>query len=115
MLAANKETTPNVVDMLLARRFDSLSYDERVRIKHEGRPKPKLDLTPKSGKGHNRSLQVAWYEKVEWLTGSPVTNKMYCWPCLLMKPSQGNIVWSKDGFVDLVNLPFKGTSLHVRD
>lgn len=34
------------------------------------------------------------------MTGSAVTNKMYCWPCLLMKPSQECVVRSKVGFGD---------------
>ena len=63
---------------------------------------PKLDLIQKTGRGY-RSFQVSWYEKVNWLTGSAVTNKMYCWPCLLMKPSRGCVVWSKVGFRDLSN------------
>ena len=92
----------NIVDLILAKPFDSLPYEEKCRIKQQGRSTPKIDLVQKVGKG-NRSYQLSWYDKVSWLTGSAVTKKMYCWPCILMKPSQGCVVWSKFGFGDLSN------------
>uniref|UniRef100_A0A3B4ULN7 TTF-type domain-containing protein n=1 Tax=Seriola dumerili TaxID=41447 RepID=A0A3B4ULN7_SERDU len=92
----------NVVDWILAKPFDSLPYKEKIRVKQQGRSTTKIDLVQKVGKS-NRSFQLSWYDKVSWLTGSAVTNKMYCWPCLLMKPSQGCVVWSKVGVGDLSN------------
>ncbi|KAL1281285.1 hypothetical protein QQF64_000088 [Cirrhinus molitorella] len=88
----------NIVDLILAKPFESVPYEE----KQQGRSTPKIDLVQKIGK-NNRSFQLSWYDKVSWLTGSAVTNKMYCWPCLLMKPSHGCVVWSKVGFGDLSN------------
>lgn len=78
----------NVVDRILAKPFDSLPYEEKISVKLQGRSTPKIEFVQKLGK-RNRPFQVSWYDKVSWLTGSAVTNKMYCWPCLLMKPSQG--------------------------
>uniref|UniRef100_A0A9J7XFA7 DUF4371 domain-containing protein n=1 Tax=Cyprinus carpio carpio TaxID=630221 RepID=A0A9J7XFA7_CYPCA len=92
----------NIVDLILAKPFESVPYEEKLRIKQQGRSTPKIDLVQKIGK-NNRSFQLSWYDKVNWLTGSAVTNKMYCWPCLLMKPSHGCVVWSKVGFGDLSN------------
>jgi len=92
----------NIVDLILAEPFESLPYEEKFWIKQQGRSTPKIDLVQKIGK-HNRSFQLSWYEKVTWLTGSAVTNKKYCWPCLFMKPSHGCVVWSKMGFVNLSN------------
>uniref|UniRef100_A0A8C5G6F7 TTF-type domain-containing protein n=1 Tax=Gouania willdenowi TaxID=441366 RepID=A0A8C5G6F7_GOUWI len=92
----------NVVDRILAEPFDNLPYEEKLCVKQQGRATPHIDLVQKVGKS-NRSFQLSWYNKVGWLTGSAVTNKMYCWPCLLMKPSQGCVVWSKVGFGDLTN------------
>ena len=92
----------NVVDRILAKPFDSLPYEETLRVKQQGRSTPQINLVQKMGK-RNRSFQLSWYDKVSWLTGSAITNKMYCWPCLLMKPSQGCVVWSKVGFGDLSN------------
>ncbi len=92
----------NIVDMILAKPLESLPYEEKLRIKQQGRSTPKIDLVQKIGKS-NRSFQLSWYDKVSWLTGSAVKKKMYCWPCLLMKPSHGCVVWSKLGFGDLSN------------
>ncbi|KAA0713083.1 hypothetical protein E1301_Tti008606 [Triplophysa tibetana] len=92
----------NIVDLILAKPLESLPYEEKLRIKQQGRSTPKIDLVKKIGKS-NRSFQLSWYDKVSWLTGSAVKKKMYCWPCLLMKPSHGCVVWSKFGFGDLSN------------
>ncbi len=92
----------NIVDLILAKPLESLPYEEKLRIKQQGRSTPKIDLVQKIGKS-NRSFQLSWYDKVSWLTGSAVKKKMYCWPCLLMKPSHGCVVWSKLGFGDLSN------------
>ncbi|KAA0702302.1 hypothetical protein E1301_Tti017936 [Triplophysa tibetana] len=92
----------NIVDLILAKPLESLPYEEKLRIKQQGRSTPKIDLVQKIGKS-NRSFQLSLYDKVSWLTGSAVKKKMYCWPCLLMKPSHGCVVWSKLGFGDLSN------------
>ncbi len=92
----------NIVDLILAKPLESLPYEEKLRIKQQGRSTPKIDLVQKIGKS-NRSFQLSWYDKVSWLTGSAVKKKMYCWPCLLMKPSHECVVWSKLGFGDLSN------------
>ena len=75
----------NVFDRILAKPFDSLPYgnEEKLRVKQQGRSTPQIDLVQKVGKS-NRSFQLSWYNKVSWLTGSAVTNKMYCWPCLCL-------------------------------
>ena len=67
----------NVVNQILARPFDSLPYEEKIRVKQQGRSTPKNDLVQKVGKSI-RSFQHSWYDKVSWLTGSAVTNKMCC-------------------------------------
>ena len=70
----------NIVDRILAKPFESLPYEEKLKIKQQGRSTPKINLVQRAGK-RNRSFQLSWYDKVSWLTGSDVTNKMYCWPC----------------------------------
>ena len=61
----------NVVDQILARPFDSLPYEEKIRVKQQSRSTPKIDLVLKVGE-RNRSFQHSWYDKVSWLTGSAV-------------------------------------------
>jgi hypothetical protein len=31
----------------------------------------------------NRGFCVSCYEKCEWITGSEIRNRLFCWPCLL--------------------------------
>ncbi len=69
----------NIVNLILAKPFESLPYEEKLKIKQQGRSTPKIDLVQKIGKS-NRSFQLSWYDKVSWLTGSAVTKKMHCWP-----------------------------------
>ncbi len=45
----------NIVDLILAKPFESLPYEEKLRIKQQGRSTPKIDLVQKIGKS-NRSL-----------------------------------------------------------
>ncbi len=64
----------DIVDLILAKPFESLPYEEKLRIKQQGRSTPKIDLVQKIGKS-NRSFQLSWNDKVSWLTGSGVTKK----------------------------------------
>ncbi len=59
----------NIVDLILAKPLESLPYEEKLRIKQQGRSTPTIDLVQKIGKS-NRSFQLSWYDKVSWLTGS---------------------------------------------
>ena len=54
---------PSIIDNILARPYYSLPYEEKIKIKEQGRPMPNIDLVKKVGK-NNRSFQLSWYEKV---------------------------------------------------
>ncbi len=56
----------NIVDLILAKPLESLPYEEKLRIKQQGRSTPKIDLVQKIGKS-NRSFQLSWYDKVSCL------------------------------------------------
>ncbi len=51
----------NIVDLILAKPLESLPYEEKLRIKQQGRSTPKIDLVQKIGKS-NRSFQLSWYD-----------------------------------------------------
>ncbi len=79
----------NIVDLILAKPLESFPYEEKLRIKQQGRSTPKIDLVQKIGKS-NRSFQLSWYDKVSWLTGSAVLLAMsldetISWMCCLVK------------------------------
>ncbi len=41
----------NIVDLILVKPFESLPYEERLRIKQQGRSTPKIDSVQQIGKG----------------------------------------------------------------
>ncbi|KAL2083806.1 hypothetical protein ACEWY4_021579 [Coilia grayii] len=91
---------PNdIVHVLLNSPFHSLDYAEKVRVKSAGRPLPKIAIKKPNGKVS--AVNATWYERYKWLTASSTTNRLYCWPCLLMGKSQ---TWSVEGFADIKNL-----------
>lgn len=83
--------------------FFNKSLEEQVEIISKGKPKPKLDLTQKKGE-QVRHFQLGYYDKYEWLTGSRVTNKMYCWPCLLFCKTRKEGTFIRTGYDQLKNL-----------
>ncbi|KAK6470109.1 zinc finger MYM-type protein 1-like [Huso huso] len=93
----------NIVDRLLKTPFGTLEYTEKVRIKSEGRPRPQINSVQDDA-GRSRSFRCQWYDKVDWLTGSAVTNCLYCWPCLLFNVSNSFVTWTKSGYNDFKNM-----------
>ena len=63
----------NIVDLLLAKPFDSLPYEEKLTINQQGRSTPKIDIVQKVGKG-NGSFQLSWYK-----------NELADWKCCLVR------------------------------
>ena len=61
-----------------------------------GRPKPKLEQLIEINKHAIRRFRVAKYEKYDWLTGSELKNRMFCWTCLLFSNERTG-PWVKEG------------------
>lgn len=91
----------DVVFRMLKTPFHTLAYNEKVKIKKEGRPVQKLEIQKPNGKLSVFNTNTSWYQRYPWLTGSVVTKRLYCWPCLLVGKSQ---TWSVEGFNDVKNL-----------
>ncbi|XP_066566941.1 uncharacterized protein LOC136754734 isoform X3 [Amia ocellicauda] len=98
----------DIVTDLKQRGFYLRSDEERRIIVKQGRIKPVLDVLRKDGK-RTRQFQVSWYGVHKWLTGSAVSNKLYCWSCLLLSAKKS--VWTTDGYCDWKNLA-RSATLH---
>lgn len=92
----------DIVYTMLNTPFQTLGYEEKVRIKTEGRPVPQLNIQKPNGKLSVFNTNTSWYRRYPWLTGSVTTKRLYCWPCLLM--GSKSQTWSVQGFNDIKNL-----------
>lgn len=90
----------DVVNNFFAKPFHGLSYNDKMTIKAAGRPTPKIVITKPNGKCS--TVNATWFARYTWLTGSVTTNRLYCWPCLLMGNAKSQ-TWSVHGFNDLKN------------
>ena len=68
----------DVVVQLLQRPFGSRSIARQKLTIQQPRPMPNLNI--KTG---DRTFQLEWYSKNDWLCGSIIRNGLFCWQCLL--------------------------------
>lgn len=83
--------------------FFSLSLEEKLSIKKNGRPTPSLCIerkTQNKGKEITRTFKMAIYDKNEWICGCEVTNRLFCFPCLLFSVGDTETAWTRTGGVD---------------
>lgn len=92
----------------------SLSLDDRIAIKTLGRPTPDLEMEQinvSKNRTYRRNFQKAIYDKCLWLCGCNVTNKFYCFPCILAQAGKQcqacDHCWVKEGVSDLKHLTSK--------
>ena len=90
----------NVVNSLLGCSFTQKTFEEKKAIVAADRSKPKLEQLIEINKHANRRFCVAKYEKYDWLTGSELKNRMYCWTCLLFS-NECTGPWVKEGINSL--------------
>lgn len=94
------------VKNLLEKPFSMRTLQEKLEVVRKGRPKPPLPNLVSEHKGKKdcyiRHFSISQYESVEWLTGCPDSNKLFCWPCLLFSREKSS--WNKHGFSDLNHL-----------
>ena len=101
----------DIVSNLIQKLFSSCSFAEKQRIIDAGRPKPHLTISQYCKGGIMRYFAEENYDRIEWLTGSTNSNRLYCWPCLLFGTEKG--VWNNKGYSDLSNLS-KASKKHIR-
>ena len=78
--------------------FSARNIVEKQEIICKGRPTPVL-----KNKIKTRTFKKKWYKDIDWLSGSSVTEKLYCWPCLLFKPKD-NQSWTGAGYNNFKNI-----------
>ena len=84
----------DIISDLLKKSFSARPTAEQNAIVKQ-RPTPNLTLTTKG-----RVFQETWYARKDWLCGSTVSKKLFCWPCLLFCPGTSP-TWSKNGYGDM--------------
>lgn len=94
----------DIVDWLVDHPFASLSDEIKMLIISKPKPRPEVLVLNSAPAALRRGFNVAWYDRVEWLTGSVKRQKLFCWPCLLFGQCS-YCVWSKIGFDNLKNMP----------
>ncbi|XP_076057610.1 zinc finger MYM-type protein 1-like [Oratosquilla oratoria] len=80
------------------RPFGARNIAEKREIIRAGRPTPSLKT-----KVGTRTFQIKWYEQIDWLCASSITEKLYCWPCLLFQP-KANQSWTDGGYNNYKNI-----------
>lgn len=100
LVVRNKQ---DLVNYLLRKKFNSLSFDDKIFI-YKLKPCRSMDkLIVKDNRGNkNRSFNINWYKKYEWLTGSESNNKLYCWNCILFN-DKSSTPWIS-GYCDLKHI-----------
>ena len=84
-------TEADIISDLLKKPFSTHQPSEQNIIVTQ-RPMPNLQSTT-----GDRSFQVSWYTKKDWLCGSLTKKAMFCWPCLLFCAGTSSS-WTKTGF-----------------
>ena len=88
----------DVITDLLRKPFSRRNRVEKSEMIKVGRPTPDLKT-----KATNRLFRTEWYKDFDWLCGSKVSQKLYCWPCLLFQPTASQS-WTITGYGNLKNL-----------
>lgn len=95
----------NTVSELKNIHFSALALEQKVEIKNIGRPTPSLQMTGQQGKskGYNytRKFDEKVYKENSWICGCELTNKLFCFPCILFG---GDKAWTEKGQNDLKHL-----------
>ncbi|XP_078536808.1 zinc finger MYM-type protein 1-like [Lissotriton helveticus] len=97
----------NTVQELIARSFQARPLEQKLQIKQLGPHQPEINLqqtTQERRKMSKRTFSNAWYTKADWLTGCPIKNSLFCFPCLLFG---GDFSWTRQGMVDLKHIAEK--------
>ncbi|XP_031337552.1 uncharacterized protein LOC116166657 isoform X1 [Photinus pyralis] len=82
-----------------------LSFDEKLLVKKGGRPIPDLQISSTSAsktRTYRRVFNRNIYEKYEWMCGCSVTNKLFCFMCLIFKEEVS--AWNTKGLDDLKHM-----------
>lgn len=94
----------NKVSFLLKNKFTQFSLEDQLKIKALGRETPELNITKSFShekSARSRKFNSSLYAKNNWLCGCEVSNRMYCFPCVLYG---GDEFWAEKGVNDLIHV-----------
>ena len=60
-----------------------LTHEQRLRLKKDGRPCPKILIKSR--------VSDTVYRKYPWICGDDEKNTYYCWPCLVMDDNPNKV------------------------
>lgn len=89
------------IEQIIEFGFSRMTYNEKLTVISNGRPKPNLKELVNVGKKFSRHFSTELY-KHQWLTGCEKFQSTFCWPCLLFGQDRG--VWRTKGMSDLQNI-----------
>lgn len=67
-----------------------LTYQEKVAMKRFGAPRPSMSISQvdkNKGASFNRKFNTSMYNSAKWLCGCARRNAFFCFPCLLINPT----------------------------
>lgn len=95
----------DVVQLLLETPFQRWKDKDQRDLLEQGRPEKILNLnvTKKKGKhSYQVHFKKSWFDSYKWLCSSLVSQKVYCWPCLLFSNKSSG--FNREGFSDFLNI-----------
>lgn len=90
----------NNISFLKVNKFSSFSIEQKLEIKELGRPIPDLNIQ-KTQSGRLRKFNKNVYLKNNWLCGCNLSNKLFCFVCVLFG---GEESWTQKGIDDIVHI-----------
>lgn len=96
-----------IYNLVTIKRFYQYSYEEKVKLKEDGRPLPDIIIQKQGcsrGKPYARQFNKDIYARNNWICGCNKKNALFCFPCLLFG---GDKSWTEVGVTDLVHLSDK--------
>lgn len=96
-----------VHNLIYVRKFSNYSFEEKIKLKEEGRPLPDIFIEKHGssrGKSYKRHFNRDIYSRKNWICGCNRKNALFCFPCLLFG---GEKAWTQVGVTDLIHLSEK--------
>lgn len=82
-----------------------LTFEQKVLVKQNGQPTPDLYINYSSSsktRTYNSAFNKNIYDKYKWICGCPVTNKLFCFVCILFRNEI--TAWTRNGVDDLKHI-----------
>lgn len=98
-----------IYNLINVKRFFQYTYEEKIKLKQEGRPLPDLCIEKEGssrGKSYKRVFNRAIYSRNSWICGCDKKHALFCFTCVLFGGAVDKS-WTQVGVTDLVHLTEK--------